>query len=148
MAASSAGQRARRRGPDDHQPRQILTAPKPPLLWVLLDEPILDRLVGGWDVMGPQLERLLEVSRWTNVGIRIVPLRSGWHPGVSSSFKLMDVAGKRLVYTETTGGGKLLSGPEEVETFAARYKKIGAKALPEDISRDMIKATLEARDEE
>ncbi|ROO82942.1 hypothetical protein EDD29_0429 [Actinocorallia herbida] len=126
--------------------QQILSRKDPPHVWALLDESILDRRIGGWDVMKPQLEWLIDLSARRNISIRIVPLSAGWHPGLSSSFKVLDVEGRRFAYTETTGGGRLTADRTEVEGFALRYRQIGAKALPEQISREIITATLEADD--
>lgn len=41
----------------------ILRRDQPPLLWVVLDEAVLRRPIGGWPVMAKQLDHLVEMAR-------------------------------------------------------------------------------------
>jgi hypothetical protein len=85
----------------------------------------------------------LELSTLPNVSIRLVPFGSGWHPGLSSSFKILNVDGKDHLYTETTGGGRLMTRQVEVRRFNVRFKQIGDAALNVSDSRDMISRRLD-----
>ncbi|GAA4238565.1 hypothetical protein GCM10022254_55050 [Actinomadura meridiana] len=49
-----------------------------------------------------------------------------------------------VCYTESSGGGRLISTPSDVLTFAARFDQISAKALMEGPSRDLIRSLMEA----
>jgi hypothetical protein len=123
--------------------QQILGRENPPHLWILLAEPVLEWQVGGAEVMRDQLIRLLEVSELPNVALRVVPKTTGAHMGLNGSFKIMKVAGVDLVYTEALGGGRLVQGSSEVETFEIWHDRIGAVALPIDSSRNLIESKLE-----
>jgi transcriptional regulator with XRE-family HTH domain len=126
--------------------QQILSreSPPPPLVWVLLDQGVLDRPQGGPKVMREQLTKLLELSELHYVSIRVVPRSVGWHYGLEGAFKVMTVGATDVAYSESAGGGRLAQGTSEVEEYAIRYDKIGVKALPEDSSRRLIKEMMEA----
>ncbi|MBC6459945.1 helix-turn-helix domain-containing protein [Actinomadura sp. HBU206391] len=123
--------------------QRILGRDDPPHLWVLLAEPVLEWQVGGSEVMGGQLIRLLEMSELPNVVLRVIPKTVGAHLGLNGSFKIMRIAGSDLAYTEAMGGGRLVQGSSEVETFQSWYDHIGAVALPVDSSRELMRNMLE-----
>lgn len=123
--------------------QHVLFKDNPPLLWVLLAESLLEWHVGGRDVLAGQLARLVEFSNMPNVVLRVVPKLAGAHPGLNGAFKIMKVAGADLAYTEAMGGGRLVQGASEVETFGTCYDRIGAVALPTDLSRKLIVSKLE-----
>jgi hypothetical protein len=123
--------------------QQILSKKEPPDVWVLLAESVLGWQVGGADVMREQLARLLEVSELPNVVLRVVPRTAGAHLGLYGTFKIMKVGTTKLVYTEAMGGGRLVQGSSEAETFEEWYDRIGAVALPIDSSRRLIAGLME-----
>jgi transcriptional regulator with XRE-family HTH domain len=53
--------------------QKILTGMNPPKLWVVLDESVLHRPIGGRAVLRAQLEQLLELSKLSNITVQIVP---------------------------------------------------------------------------
>lgn len=122
--------------------QKILERARPPYLWFVLDESVLRRRIAGPDVMREQLQHLMDVAELPHVSVRVIPHRTGWHPGLSSAFKIME-AEKAYVYTETTGGGALISSPERVRGFQMTFKRIGAKALNESDTVALIRAIWE-----
>ncbi len=124
--------------------QEILSKQSPPFIWVLLDEGVVDRPMGGPEVMREQLAKLLELSMLPHVSIRVVPKSAGWHFGLEGAFKVMTVETSDVVYTEANGGGRLALSTLEVEAFAVRYDKIGVKAMPEGSSRALIEELMEA----
>src|SRR4051794_33409109 len=61
--------------------RQALLIQDDPIdLWVVLDEAVLSRPVGGDEVMRDQLLRLVEATRLPNVTLQILPFAAGGHP--------------------------------------------------------------------
>jgi transcriptional regulator with XRE-family HTH domain len=121
----------------------ILARENPPVLWVLLTENVLDWPMGGPEVMRKQLAYLLEVSERPNIGIRVIPRSAGAHFGVDGSFKIMTSPSGDVAYTESPGGGRLVSSALEVQSYVVRYDRIGQKALPEDLSRQLIARVME-----
>jgi transcriptional regulator with XRE-family HTH domain len=122
----------------------ILTRDAPPVFWVILTESVLDWPMGGPEVMRKQLAYLLELSERPNIGIRVVPRSAGAHFGVDGSFKIMTSPSGDVAYTESPGGGRLVPSALEVQSYVVRYDRIGLKALPEDLSRDLITQIMEA----
>jgi transcriptional regulator with XRE-family HTH domain len=122
----------------------VLAREAPPVLWVLVTESVLDWPMGGADIMRKQLAHLLEVSERPNIGIRVVPRSAGAHFGVDGSFKIMTGPSGDIAYTESPGGGRLVPSAREVQSYVVRYDRIGQKALPEDLSRDLIARVMEA----
>ncbi len=73
--------------------QEILTRedPPPPVVWVLLDENVLRRAMGGPQVMSAQLARLLREARRPNVTIQVIP-RSVAHSGLHGAFVIAEVS--------------------------------------------------------
>ncbi|GAB2834321.1 helix-turn-helix transcriptional regulator [Actinocorallia aurea] len=122
--------------------QRILDKSKPPLMWALMDESVIRRIVGDRLLMAEQLAKVLEMASRHEISIRIIPFEAGWHPGVSSSFKVMRVNGQMQAYTETTGGGRLLDDPETARTFELRFRRMGEKALSAAASGALITKTM------
>ncbi len=60
--------------------RQALDRDEPPLFWVLLDESVLHREIGGAKIMCDQLSQLADMARRPTVTVQVVP-RAGAHVG-------------------------------------------------------------------
>ncbi|MFS8198479.1 helix-turn-helix domain-containing protein [Streptomyces sp. CWNU-52B] len=64
----------------------LLDRKNAPVLWVVMEEAVLHRIVGGPDVMREQIDRLLEVSELDHVSIDILPFAVGAHVGACAPF--------------------------------------------------------------
>jgi Domain of unknown function (DUF5753) len=124
--------------------QEIFARPRPPLLWVLLDEEALERPIGGPQVMRAQLAHLLELGALPNVSIRIVPKSVGQHAGLGHTVQLITLETREVGYVGAMGGGRLVEASSEVRSFGTRYDRIGAKASPEHTSRTLIEQAMEA----
>ena len=103
--------------------RQRLLSRDPALsFWVVLDEAVLHRLVGGPQVMRAQLERLIEVTNLPNVTMQVIPYSAGAHPAMDSTFRMLDFAGlvPSLVYVEGLVGRIYVESPHDI----ARYQQV------------------------
>src|SRR3954471_19680798 len=69
--------------------QQILTRANPARLWVVIDESVLRRPIGGRDAMCEQIEQLLKVSQQPNVTLQVMPFSSGGYPGAGGAFTIM-----------------------------------------------------------
>ncbi|WP_433338852.1 DUF5753 domain-containing protein [Spirillospora sp. CA-294931] len=123
--------------------QEVLTRKRPPLLWVLMDESVLYRPVGGPGVMREQLARLVEASDTPHVMIRVIPQATGFHLGLDGSFNTLTMESSESAYVEAPGGGRLIQGNTEVREFGVRWDRIGASALPWDSSRDLVARAME-----
>ncbi|MEU6746585.1 helix-turn-helix transcriptional regulator [Spirillospora sp. NPDC046719] len=124
--------------------QERLFSADPPHLSMLLDEDVIDRVVGGPEVMSAQLERLLELSEMHHVILQVVPRSQGFHHGLVGPMKLMTVGRKLIGFTEAPLGGKLMQSPKEVHELALRLDRIAADALNRAQTRDVIRRALES----
>lgn len=123
--------------------QEILTRPDPPELWVLLDESVLERPIGGRDVMAGQLARLRDVAELPNVIVRVVPRSAGAHFGLMGSFEVLSVVHGDVAYVEALGSGRLALDHAEVRMFGKGFDLIAAQALPEISSLRFIEHKME-----
>jgi transcriptional regulator with XRE-family HTH domain len=101
----------------------VLTGEDAPEYWVVLDEAVVRRQVGGPSVMAEQLGQLVEAAKRPNVTLQVVPFTSGEHAGMDSEFTILhyrDSDDPDVVYIENTGSDLYLEAPE----VTRRYNKI------------------------
>ena len=73
--------------------QEILTREHPPAVWVILDEWVLLRPVGGQPVMLEQVNCLIEAAQRPSVVLQIIPASAGAHTGLNAGgFALADFA--------------------------------------------------------
>ncbi|WP_214409699.1 helix-turn-helix domain-containing protein [Sphaerisporangium fuscum] len=123
----------------------ILDVEKPPTLWVLLDEWILRRPVGGARVMYEQLDHLVTMAALQNVTVQVVPYDTTCTTGWQSSFIIAELPdAPTAVSVDSAGEGEVSTDHKFVALIWARYDKIRAEAYRPGQSVEMIK---EARDQ-
>ena len=69
--------------------QDVLTGPRPPQVWSVIDEGALRRPVGGPAVMQAQLKKLIEVAGRRHVTIQVVPFARGGHAAAGGSFTVL-----------------------------------------------------------
>ncbi|MBO2454676.1 hypothetical protein J4573_46840 [Actinomadura barringtoniae] len=110
-------------------------------LWTLIDESALDPPMPV-EVKREQLNALLELS--PGASMRIVPSSARLHAGVGGGFQLITTAkGVEVAYVWAQLEGRLVHDPSEVRELALRYDRIGARALSEEGSRELVAKKLE-----
>ncbi|MET7602594.1 helix-turn-helix transcriptional regulator [Streptomyces avermitilis] len=115
-----------------------------PDLWVVLDEAVLRRPVGGPAVMREQLERLLEAATEPHITVQVLPFEQGEHDAMGGSLTILALPdGSEVAYTEGAHYGQLIEDPAEVRTFSLTYDRLRAAALPPLMSLDMIRSVME-----
>jgi transcriptional regulator with XRE-family HTH domain len=119
-----------------------LTRPSSPLrLWVILEEEVLMRPVGGAAVMQAQLQHLLEVSEEPTVTIQILPTARGAHAGLDGSFSIFefpDPGDTDVAYVANLAGNIFIERVEDVKRSVLRFDHLRAAALDIGESADMI----------
>jgi transcriptional regulator with XRE-family HTH domain len=125
--------------------RQVrLTGPDRPELWIILDEAVLRRPVGGSAVMRGQLEKLLRMAEEPNITVQVLPFDQGAHGALAGSLTVLVLPdGTQVAYTEGAHHGQLTEEPEEVERFVLTYDHLRAMALPPLMSLELIRSVLE-----
>jgi transcriptional regulator with XRE-family HTH domain len=121
--------------------RQRLLTQSPALrFWVVLDEAVLHRSVGGPLVMGAQLDRLIEVTSLPNVTMQIIPYAAGAHPAMDSTFSMLDFAGPvpSVVYVEGLVGWIYVDNPQDIARYQRVFERLCAIALTSQESIELV----------
>ncbi|TKA00401.1 helix-turn-helix domain-containing protein [Actinacidiphila oryziradicis] len=118
-----------------------------PGLWVVLDEAVLRRPVGGRVAMREQLARLLEAAAERHITVQVLPFDQGEHDVMGGSLTVLTLPnGTEVAYTEGAHYGQLIEDPAEVKRFTVTYDRLRAVALPPLMSLDMIRSAMEGND--
>ncbi|MEV8594644.1 helix-turn-helix transcriptional regulator [Streptomyces sp. NPDC052012] len=124
--------------------QERLGMPDRPELWVVLDEAVLRRPVGGHAVMREQLARLLRTTAEPHITVQVLPFDQGEHDVMGGSLTVLTMPdGREIAYTEGAHYGQLIEDPDEVRSFALTYDRLRAAALPPLMSLDMIRSVME-----
>jgi len=118
-----------------------LTSADAPALWVVLNEAVLHRQVGGPAVMRDQLAHIAQMAGRGNVTVQVLPFTAGAHPAMLGSFTLMqfpDPADKDVVYLEAETSALYLEKPEDVRRYNLMIDYLRAQALGPAESRALI----------
>jgi transcriptional regulator with XRE-family HTH domain len=114
-----------------------------PLLSFVMEEPLLQRPLGGKTVLRGQLEHLLLIGDKRNVELQVMPLDREDNAGVDGPFTVINrKAGEQFVYAEVQGRSSLLTKSNETSLAAARYGIIRSQALSPRESLDHIAKLL------
>ncbi|WP_372409033.1 helix-turn-helix transcriptional regulator [Streptomyces luteireticuli] len=123
--------------------QSILTRPEPPFLWMVLDEAILRRPVGGPAVMYEQLARLVNSAQAPNVKVQVLPFAVGVHAALGCSLTLLAFErGPDVAYLEGSDTGSLVRDRASVLRYSHRYDHVHAAALPPDDSIALLERTM------
>jgi transcriptional regulator with XRE-family HTH domain len=126
----------------------ILDRPDPPVLWVLLDEAVLIRRVGGAKVMNDQLLHLERMSHRPNITIGIVPLSAGAHSGLLGAFAIAESNTARVGFMETPQEGLIVEHSPAVSRMLHVFDNLHAETLPRAASRALILKRADDHDPE
>jgi transcriptional regulator with XRE-family HTH domain len=126
--------------------QQLLQQPDTPLMFFILDEAAVRRLVGGQQAMRRQIQRLLDESDKPTVTIEIVPFSAGAHPGMQGPFMLFefpDAADDDALYLEGPAESRVKrDDPEEILSFRERFEVLRGLSLGPQGSRDLLSRLL------
>jgi transcriptional regulator with XRE-family HTH domain len=126
--------------------QRILRKEKPPLVWVVLDEAVLCRPMGGREVMRNQLAHLLSFRSQRRVKIQVLPFSAGQHPGLTGGFNLLRFDDDPdIVYTEDFVQGHMTANPDSVSEGWLHYDQLQAAALSVQDSAALIARVMEER---
>jgi transcriptional regulator with XRE-family HTH domain len=128
--------------------QSLLTQDEPLDLWVVLDEAVLRRPVGGPDVMKRQLSHLATAGERPNVTLQVLPFAAGAHAGMDGAFTMLlydESADQNLVFASNAAGGLFLEKEDELERYEFIFDYLRAKALRPDESLSMILKSAKER---
>ncbi|WP_338932452.1 helix-turn-helix transcriptional regulator [Streptomyces netropsis] len=123
--------------------QRILAREEPPKLWVILDEGVLRRTVGGVGVMKGQLERLRDLADTAPHVVQIIPENGKPYHGWSGSFALLSFnEGADVVHVDGFPRGYFLAEQDDVASATRAYDLLIATALPPNDSAPLINSIL------
>jgi transcriptional regulator with XRE-family HTH domain len=112
--------------------QDLLSRPRRPRIWAVVDEAVLRRPIGGAAVMRAQLARLAEAARLPGVRLQAIPFSRGGHAAASGSFSILRFAEPDLpdvVYMEQLTSAVYLEQRAEVEHYLEVMDQLSAEAL-------------------
>jgi transcriptional regulator with XRE-family HTH domain len=125
--------------------QSILTREHPPMFWVIFDEGVLRRPVGGVEVMAGQLVRLAEAAQQPNIVLQVIPLAVGAHQGMSGNFVIADFAeGPPAVYQDTAARGQIIEDSDDIAVVTVMWETLKAEALSRSASQELIKEVVKS----
>ncbi len=124
--------------------QELLSRPEAPLLFFVIDQAVVHRIVGGRAVMRRQLSQLVEIAGTPNVTIEVVPFEAGAHPGLLGSFLIYefpDTADDDALWLEGPTGDLLSrDNPEEILSFREKFELLRQISLGPDGSVSFLAA--------
>ncbi|MDQ0778357.1 transcriptional regulator with XRE-family HTH domain [Streptomyces aurantiacus] len=108
-----------------------LVRENPPTLWVVMDEAVLHRTIGGPAVMRAQIGWLIEACSLPHVCLQIVPFTSGPHLGADSAFHMFRFPQSHLpdiVYAENLVGVTYMDNQHDVAVFREALDRMCVQA--------------------
>jgi transcriptional regulator with XRE-family HTH domain len=121
--------------------QERFTAEKTPGLWLILDEAVLHREVGGAKVMGEQLQHLARTADDPRFTVQVLPVSAGSHIGMDGRFVILEFpehSDLDLVYIEYMVGALYLDREAEIRRYNVAFDHLRAKALDPDASFNLI----------
>ncbi len=105
----------------------ILDRTNPPSLWVVLDEALLRRPIGGTSAMRAQLRHLIDMSQRPNVSVQVIPFKAGGHAAAGGPFSLLRFAEYDIpdvVYLEQLTSAQYLDKQDVVDGYLAVMERL------------------------
>ena len=96
----------------------LLERPNPPLLFFILDEAVIRRLLGDKSLRKQQLEKFISMTERPEVVIEIIPFGVGLHSGMSNVFSILEFPGPS----------------EDVLYFEGVHESIFSRNMTEDVT--------------
>ena len=119
----------------------LLTRPQAPLLWVVMDETVLRRPIGGRDVMHAQLTALIAATELPNVRLQVIPFTVGPHPAMYGPFHIFRFQVREIpdiAYTESLVGGAYFDDRDDVSAFLEALDRMCAQAAPAQSTKAIL----------
>ncbi|MFI0240445.1 helix-turn-helix domain-containing protein [Streptomyces sp. NPDC016845] len=115
--------------------QSLLEQKDAPTLWVVMEEAVLHREVGGPEVMREQIERLLDVSALAHISVDVVPFTAGAHVGACAPFTYFRFEEPELpdiVYSELLSAAVYLDQRPDVVAHLEAHSRMALLTSSED----------------
>jgi hypothetical protein len=122
--------------------QSVLDRDRPPRFWVLLDENVLHREIGGAKLMHEQLCHLAGMAARPNVTVQLLS-RTGMHPGLQGAFVMAETPDTVVVNLEDFTDGRTTDSPVIVAGASERFEWLRTEAFKGSESLMMIERAAE-----
>ncbi|GAA1269773.1 helix-turn-helix transcriptional regulator [Sphaerisporangium rubeum] len=125
--------------------QKILHRSIPPLLWVIIDEGVLNRPIADPEIMKAQFEYLLEMGGNSHVSLHVLPHKARSVLGLLGGFAIADMpkgASPAAYIASQSTEDPVSVQSDEVSFLSMRYDLIRVDALARHESSDMIKEKI------
>ncbi len=120
--------------------QKMFSRPDAPRVWMVLDESVLYRPIGGFKVLKKQIEYLLEMTAMPHVSVQILPYeRSGL--SAEHAFSLLRFGEPELpniAYIEYLTGSHYIEKREEIERYSRALDMLAVDAETPERSRQTL----------
>jgi transcriptional regulator with XRE-family HTH domain len=131
--------------------QEILTQDNPPRLWVIIDESVLRREVGGKEVMHAQCGHLLDMGRQSHIAIQVIPDSKGPACAYGKDFMILtfNTSNKKprapMAYLEDMRTARYVREQDEIGVYSTTFDYLRANALDDQQSADLIRGYKDER---
>ncbi|WP_440066421.1 helix-turn-helix domain-containing protein [Streptosporangium sp. OZ121] len=125
--------------------QEILRRDEPPMLWIVVDEAVLQRPIGSPEVMSAQLKHLLDVGDQPNISLQVLPFTAHSVAGLLGAFAVAELpaGAPPVAYVESQpAGNRITERTSDVRALAFRHSVIRSDALSRRESLNMIKERI------
>jgi transcriptional regulator with XRE-family HTH domain len=122
--------------------QSVLERDRPPTVWVLIDEQVLDREVAPASVMADQMRQLAKVARLPHVTVQIIP-KKGTNVGLSGAFMVAETPDTTVAYLEHQADATTTDSPATVALLCSRFAWLRTEAYRGSESLDLLKEAAE-----
>ncbi len=126
--------------------QDVLTRADPPQLWVVVDEAVLRRPIGGPDVMREQIMALIEVNKLPHVRLQVIPFHTGGHAAAGGAFTFLRFSDPELpdvVYMEQLTSALYFDKRDDIESYAAAMERLCIEAEQPGRTAEILERTLQ-----
>jgi len=123
----------------------VFTRPTPPNIWVVLDEAVLRRPIGGPEIMRAQIRHLIDMAQRPNVTIQVIPFHAGGHAAAGGPFSVLRFAEYDLpdvVYLEQLASSLYLDKQVIVDNYLMVMDRLAVEAATPSTSIRTMRALL------
>jgi len=119
----------------------ILAKDEPPMMWYVIDEATLWRVVGSAEIMRVQIDRLISLAETPRIVIQVLTFADGTGVGSDGPIAIYDFAdGEPTVcWCECSRGGRLAENAKEVTEIVTDLNLIRASALSPKASIEFMR---------
>ncbi|MFE3737699.1 helix-turn-helix domain-containing protein [Streptomyces sp. NPDC059134] len=126
--------------------QHVLAKELPPRTHFIIDQAVLERVIGDADIMRGQLRKLLYIAEGPYVTLQVLPRNAGGSPGLEGPFAVLSLPDPipDIGYTEGPAGMVYIEDRDHVRSWTLRFGILTELALSCADSSDLIAEAIKA----